>query len=73
MKPETKEKPNVMLQSISVVIIVLFIIGFIIDAFSDFYLFNRSTFLYAGLAGIFLLAIFYLFGLAGTEWIHKKR
>ena len=73
MQPETKEKPNVMFQSVSIVIIVLFIVGFIIDAFSDFYLFNRSTILYAGLAGIFLLAIFYLFGLAGTERIHKKK
>ncbi len=40
--------------------------------FSGFYILSHSTSLYAGLAGLFLIAAFYLFGEAGAEWIHKK-
>ena len=51
---------------------MLLIFGFMIDMFSGFYILRHSTSLYAGLAGLLLLSVFYLFGEAGAEWIHKK-
>ena len=48
------------------------IFGFLIDLFSGFYVLRNSKSIYAGFAGLFLLAAFYLMGEAGADWIHSK-
>jgi hypothetical protein len=58
---------------IAVVAILFFIIfGLIIDTFSGFYILRNAKSLLWGIIGLIVLAIFYLIGEAGSEWIESK-
>jgi len=75
MKSESEKytgKSGTILRTIAVGIIVLLLFGFLIDMFGGFYVLRYSKSLSAGLAGFLLLAVFYLLGEAGAEWIHSK-
>lgn len=60
------------LRTIAIGTIALLIFGFLIDLFSGFYVLRNSKSIYAGIAGLFLLAVFYLIGEAGGDWISLK-
>ena len=66
------KKSRSTLRIIAIGIIALLIFGFLIDLFSGFYILRNSKSIYAGLAGLFLLAAFYLIGEAGGDWISSK-
>jgi hypothetical protein len=61
-----------LLRIIAIGTIVLLIFGFLIDIFSGFYVLRNSKSIYTALVGLFLLAIFYLIGEAGGNWIGSK-
>ena len=60
------------LRIIAIATIVLLIYGFLIDIFSGFYVLKNSKSIYSALVCLFLLAIFYLIGEAGGNWIGSK-
>jgi len=64
--------PNSILRIIVIAVIVLLTLGFIIDLFSGFYVLRQSKSIYAGLAGLLIVAIFYVIGEAGSEWLGGK-
>jgi hypothetical protein len=72
MSTEQIKKVRSILRTIAIGIIVLLIFGFLIDLFSGFYVLRNCKSIYAGITGLFLLAIFYLMGEAGAYWIHSK-
>lgn len=67
-----KKKSVLTLRNLAVGIIFLVILGLLIDLFSGFYILRHSKSMYAGIIGLFLLAIFYLIGEAGGNWIGSK-
>lgn len=60
------------LRAIAIGIIILIIFGFLIDLSSGFYVLQNSKSIYAGIAGLLLLAVFYLIVEAGADWIGSK-
>jgi len=66
------KKSGSILRTIAIVTIALLIFGFLIDLFSGFYVLRNTKSIYAGLAGLFFLAVFYLIGEAGGDWISSK-
>lgn len=73
-----EEKADKIAQSKSILriniiaVVVLLALGFLIDLFSGFYVLRHSTSLYAGVAGLLIVAIFSLIGESGSEWIGGK-
>jgi hypothetical protein len=66
------KKPRSILRTITIGTIALLIFGFLIDLFSGFPVLRNSKSIYAGLAGLFFLAVFYLIDEAGGDWISSK-
>jgi len=60
------------LRKIGIAIIILTAFGFLIDLFSGLYVLRNSKSIYAGLAGLLVVAILYAIGEAGSEWIGGK-
>ena len=60
------------LKGIFIGIAFLLFIGLLLDAFSGFYIIKHSKSIYGGIAGLFLISLFYLFGEAGAGWINSK-
>lgn len=60
------------LKVILIGIAFLLFIGLLLDAFSGFYIIKHSKSIYGGIAGLFLISLFYLFGEAGAERINSK-
>jgi hypothetical protein len=75
-RPFTRIKPGnkarAVLKYIAIVVIFMLAIGFIIDLFSGFYILRRSQSVYAGLAGLLIMAMLFVMGEAGSEWIGSK-
>jgi hypothetical protein len=65
-------QPESILRFIVIAVIVLLAVGFLFDLFSGFYVIRQAKSIYAGLAGLLILGIFYLVGEAGSEWIGGK-
>jgi len=65
-------KSTSILRALLLSIIILFAFGFLIDLFSGFYVLTHAKSIYAGLAGLLIVAIFYLIGESGSEWIGGK-
>lgn len=65
-------QPKSILHLIAIAVIVLLGFGFLIDLLSGFYVLRQAKAIYAGLAGLLIVAIFYLAGEAGSEWIGGK-
>ncbi len=65
-------QPKSILRLIVIAVIVLIAFGFLIDLFSGFYVLKQAKSIYAGLAGLLIVAIFSLAGEAGSEWIGGK-
>ncbi len=63
---------NSILRIIVIAVIALLAFGFLIDLFSGFYVRTHSKSIYAGLAGLLIVAIFYVIGESGSEWIGGK-
>lgn len=64
-----KVRPNSIFRIIVIAVIALLAFGFLIDLFSGFYVLSHAKSIYAGLAGLLIVAIFYLRGETGSEWI----
>ncbi len=60
------------LRTIFVGVIALLVFGFLIDLFSSFYVLRHSKSIYAGLGGLLIVAMFYVMGEAGSDWIGGK-
>ncbi|MEW6713941.1 MAG: hypothetical protein AB1306_02465 [Nitrospirota bacterium] len=71
-KARRKVQPISILRLIAIAVIVLLALGFLFDLFSGFYVLRQAKSIYAGLAGLFIVAIFYVIGEAGSEWIGRK-
>jgi len=71
-KAKRKVQPKSILRLIAIAVIVLLALGFLIDLFGGFYVLRQAKTIYAGLAGLLIVAIFYLAGDAGSEWIGGK-
>jgi hypothetical protein len=65
-------QPHSILRFIVIAVIVLLAFGFLIDLFNGFYVLRQAKSIYAGLAGLLIVAIFFLAGGAGSEWIGGK-
>jgi len=65
-------KARSVLKNIATGIIFLLVIGFFADLYSGFYIPKHSQSVYAGLAGLLLIAILFVAGEAGSEWIGGK-
>jgi len=66
------KKTRSILQTIAIGTIALLSLGFLIDFFSGFHILRNTKSIYAGFAVLFLLAVFYLMGEAGADWIGSK-
>jgi hypothetical protein len=64
--------PLAILRIVAIGAAFLLLLGFLIDAFSGFYVFSHSKSVYAGCAGLTLLSVFYLLGEMGSNWINSK-
>lgn len=51
---------------------MLLVFGFLIDLFSGFYVLGHSKSIYAGLAALMVVSVFYVLVEAGSEWIGRK-
>ncbi len=71
-KAESKVQPTSILRLIAIAVIVLLAFGYLIDLFSGFYVLRQAKSIYAGLAGLLIVSIFYLAGDAGSGWIGSK-
>jgi hypothetical protein len=69
---EVKVKTISFIRKLVIALIALLVFGFIIDLFSGFYVLRHSKSIYAGLGGLLIVAIFYVIGEAGSEWIGDK-
>lgn|SRR5574341_306297 len=66
------KKTGLILRKVAIAIIILVAFGFLIDLFSGLYVLRHSKSIYADVAGLLILAIFYAIGEAGSEWIGGK-
>jgi hypothetical protein len=66
------KRASPILKKIALAVIVLLVFGFLFDLFSGFYVLRHSKSIYAGLTGLMVVAIFYILGEAGSEWIGGK-
>jgi hypothetical protein len=72
MSTEKIKENRSILRTIVIGIIVLPIFGFLIDLFSGFYVLRTCKSIYAGVSALFLLALVYIVGEAGSNWINSK-
>ena len=54
-----------------IAILVILISGVMIDAFNGFFILRNARSLVWAIGGLFLIAVFYLIGEAGSEWINS--
>ena len=66
------KRASSILRKIAIIVVILLVFGFLMDLFSGFYVLKHAKSIYAGLAALFILAIFYVIGEAGSEWIGEK-
>jgi len=71
-KAEKIAQSKSILRVIIIAVVVLLAFGFLIDLFSGFYVLRHSASLYAGVAALLIVAIFYVIGESGSEWIGGK-
>jgi len=71
-KAKRKVQPTSIFRLIAIAVIILLAFGFLIDLFSGLYVLRQAKSIYAGLAGLLIVSIFYLVGEAGSEWIGGK-
>jgi hypothetical protein len=65
-------KSKSILRKVLIAVIVLLAFGVLIDLISGFYVLRHSKNIYVGLAGLLIVATFYMIGEAGSEWIGSK-
>jgi ABC-type branched-subunit amino acid transport system permease subunit len=66
------KRASPILKKAAVAVFVLLVFGFLIDLFSGFYVLRHSKSIYAGLAALVVVAIFYTLGEGDSEWIGGK-
>jgi hypothetical protein len=71
-KTAKKVQRRSVLRLIVLAVILLLAFGFVVDLFSGLYILRQAKSVYAGLAGLLIVAIFFLAGEAGSEWIGGK-
>jgi tetrahydromethanopterin S-methyltransferase subunit D len=65
-------KSKAVIRKVAFAVIVLIVAGLLLDLYTGFYYLSHFKSIYAALAGLLLLGVFYLVGEAGSEWIGGK-